>query len=108
MVFCMISLNSGQFPKVVILHALFSDLRYGVSYRDLEVILAGRGITGDHVTLNRWVVKYLPLIATKAQAAIHSTHRSRRVDETYVRQRGKWVYLYCTVDKNRQTLDFIG
>ena len=54
----MISFKGSQFPKDVILHAMYFYLRYGVSYRDLEEILAERGVVVDHATLNRWVVKY--------------------------------------------------
>ena len=54
-------------PKAVLLHAFFY-VRYAVSYRDLEEIMAERGVTVDHATLNRWVVKFSPLIAANAQA----------------------------------------
>jgi len=54
----MISFKGAQFPKDVILHGVYFYLRYGVSYRDLEEILAERGVVVDHATLNRWVVKY--------------------------------------------------
>ncbi|MDO6505331.1 IS6 family transposase, partial [Shimia thalassica] len=50
----MISFKGAQFPKDVILHAMYFYLRYGVSYRDLEEILAERGVVVDHATLNRW------------------------------------------------------
>lgn len=53
----MISIKGKQFPKEVILHAIYFYLRNGVSYRDLEEILAERGVVADHATLNRWVVK---------------------------------------------------
>ena len=54
----MLSFKGAQFPKDVILHAVFFYVRYGVSYRDLEEILAERGVRVDHATLNRWVLKY--------------------------------------------------
>ena len=59
----MISFKGAQFPKDVILFAVFLYIRYTVSYRDLEEIMAERGVTVDHATLNRWVAKYSPLIA---------------------------------------------
>ncbi|POZ51304.1 IS6 family transposase [Methylovulum psychrotolerans] len=58
-----ISFKGVHDPKNVILYAVFFYVRYGVSYRDLEEILAERGVTADHATLNRWVVRYSPLIA---------------------------------------------
>lgn len=65
----MISFKGAQFPRDVILHAMYFYLRYSVSYRDLEEILSERGVVVDHATLNRWVIKYSPLVAQKAHAA---------------------------------------
>lgn len=103
----MISFKGSQFPKDVILHAMYFYLRYGVSYRDLEEILAERGVVVDHATLNRWVVKYSPQVALNAQSVKRKTNRSWRMDETYVRVKGKWQYLYRAVDKHGNTLDFM-
>lgn len=64
----MIDFKGVHYPKSVILHAVFFYVRYAVSYRDLEEILAERGVTVDHATLNRWVVKFAPQIAAQAQA----------------------------------------
>ncbi|MDP2098905.1 MAG: IS6 family transposase, partial [Methylobacter sp.] len=63
----MISFKGAQFPKEVILFAVFFYVRYGVSYRDVEEIMEERGVTVDHATLNRWVIKYSPLIALAAK-----------------------------------------
>ncbi|MCP5088735.1 MAG: IS6 family transposase [Rhodobacteraceae bacterium] len=86
---------------------MFFYLRYAVSYRDLEEILAERGVTVDHATLNRWVTKYAPLIALKAQSRKKPAGRSWQMDETYVCVKGKWLYLYRAVDKLGNTLDFM-
>lgn len=61
----MIEFRGVQFPKAVILHAVFFFVRYPVSYHDLEEILAERGVRVDHATLNRWVVKYAQLVAAE-------------------------------------------
>ena len=103
----MISFKGAQFPKQVILFAVFFYVRYTVSYRDLEEILAERGVQVDHATLNRWVAKYSPLIAANARRRKASTDRSWRMDETYIRVKGEWVYLYRAVDKFGKTLDFM-
>ena len=81
-------------------------VRYGVSYRDLEEIMAEHGVAVDHATLNRWVVKFSPLIAASAQAKKKPIAISWRMDETYIKVRGKWTFLYRAVNRDGQTLDF--
>ena len=102
-----IDFKGAQFPKPVILFAVFFYVRYAVSYRDLEEIMAERGVVVDHTTLNRWVVKYAPLIAAEAQARKRPTANSWRVDETYIKVKGQWTYLYRAVDRDGKTLDFM-
>ena len=99
--------KGSHYPKDVILYAVFFYVRYAVSYRDLEEIMAERGVQVDHATLNRWVVKYSPDIAKAAQFRKRATATSWRMDETYIKVKGKWMYLYRTVDKNGKTLDFM-
>lgn len=103
----MINFKVNQFPKSVILYAVFFYVRYGVSYRDLEEVMAEHGVDIDHATLNRWVVKFSPLIAANAQSRKKLTAVSWRMDETYIKVRGKWTYLYCAVDRDGQNLDFM-
>ena len=103
----MIDFKGVHYPKSVILYAVFFYLRYAVSYRDLEEIMAERGVRVDHATLNRWVVKFAPLIAAQAQARKRSTATSWRVDETYIKVKGAWTYLYRVVDSLGQTIDFL-
>ncbi len=103
----MIGFKGVHYPRAVILNAVFFYVRYAVSYRDLEEILAERGVFVDHATLNRWVVKFSPLIAASAHARKRATAASWRMDETYIRVRGRWTYLYRAVDRDGQTLDFI-
>jgi putative transposase len=105
--FWMNELKGAQFPKSVILHAVFFYVRYAVSYRDLEEILAERGVTVDHAMLNRWVVKYAPSISARAQTQKRPTANSWRIDETYIKVKGRWTYLYRAVDRNGKTLDFL-
>lgn len=102
-----ISFKGAHFPKDVILYAVFFYLRYGVSYRDLEEIMAERGVDLDHATLNRWVSRYAGLIAETARYRKRAADRSWRMDETYVKVKGEWVYLYRAIDKHGKTLDFM-
>ena len=102
-----IDFKGSHYPKNVILHAVFFYVRYVVSYRNLEEIMTERGVRIDHATLNRWVVKYSPDIAKMAQIRKHSTAGSWRMDETYIKVKGKWTYLYRAVDKYGKTVDFM-
>jgi len=103
----MISFSGNHFPKDVILYAVFFYLRYAVSYRDLEEIMEERGVAVDHATLNRWVIKYSPLMATEAQKRKSGTSHSWRMDETYIKVKGQWTYYYRAIDKFGKTLDFM-
>ena len=103
----MISFKGAQFPRNVILFAVFFYVRYTVSYRDLEEILVERGVKVDHATLNRWVTKYSPLVADRTRRRKATVDRSWRMDETYIKVKGDWVYLYRAVDKLGRTLDFM-
>ncbi|WP_299951984.1 IS6 family transposase [uncultured Ruegeria sp.] len=102
-----ISFKSAHFPKEVILYAVFFYLRYGVSYRDLEEIMAERGVDLDYATLNRWVSRYASLVADASRYRKRPTDRSWRMDETSVKVKGEWVYLYRAIDKFGKTLDFM-
>ncbi len=84
-----ITFKGAHFPKRVILYVVFFYLRYPVSYRDLQEIMAERGIVVDHATLNPWVVRYSPQIADQAQKRKRPTVGSWRVDETYIKVKGK-------------------
>ena len=86
---------------------MFFYVRHPVSYRNLEEILAECGVRVDHATLNRWVVRYASAQAAVAQKRTAATAPSWRLDETYVKVRGNWCYLYRAMNKSGQTLDFM-
>jgi len=99
--------SGRHFPKDVILTTIRWYLRYKLSYRDIEELIAERGIEVDHSTVNRWVVNYAPLLAAQAQHYKRSVGASWRFDETYIKVRGRWKYLYRAVDKQGHTIDFL-
>ena len=103
----MIDFKGAHYPREVILYSVFFYVRYGVSYRDLEEIMAERGISVDHATLNRWVVRYSPLIAKEAKKRKQPVAGSWRMDETYIKVKGQWIYLYRAIDKYGNTVDFM-
>jgi transposase, IS6 family len=94
-----------RFPPEIIVLALRWYLRYGLSYRDLEELLAERGIEVDHVTLFRWVQCFTPLLADAARPCRHSVGDRWFVDETYVKVAGRWRYVYRAVDQRGQIID---
>jgi putative transposase len=97
----------GHFPKDVILYAVYFYVRYAVSYRDSEDILAERGVSVDHATLNRWVIKYSASLALEAKKRKRSVTTSWRLDEMYIKVKGQWGYLYRAVDQCGDTIDFM-
>jgi len=94
-----------RFPPEVILLAVRWNLRYGLSYRDLEELLAERGIEVDHVTLYRWVQRFTPLLIDAARPVRHTAGDRWFVDETYVKVSGVWSYVYRAVDQHGQVID---
>jgi transposase-like protein len=82
-------------------------LRYGLSYRDIEELLAERGVAVDHVTVYRWVQRFTPLFADAARPLRRATGDRWFVDETYVKVAGRWRYLYRAVDQYGQVIDVL-
>jgi IS6 family transposase len=96
-----------QFEPEVILLAVGWYLRFSLSYRDVEELLAERGLHADHVTVWRWVQRYAPEMERHLRSRLKPSTDSWRVDETYIRVKGKWRYLYRAVDSSGATLDFL-
>ena len=94
-----------RFPPEVILLAVRWYLRYGLSYRDLEELLAERGIEVDHVTVYRRVQRFNPLLIDAARPVRHLAGDRWFVEETYVKVAGVWRYLYRVVDQHGQVID---
>jgi transposase-like protein len=96
-----------RFPAEVITVAVRWYLRYGLSYRDVEELLAERGVQVDHVTVFRWLQRFTPLLADAARFARHSPGDRWFVDETYVKVIGVWRYVYRAVDQHGQVIDVL-
>jgi len=94
-----------RFPPDVILLAVRWYLRCALSYRDLEVLLAERGIDVDHVTLFRWVQRFTPELIDAARPSRNAVGDRWFVDETYVKVNGVWRYVYRAVDQHGQVID---
>jgi len=96
-----------HYPLDVILMCVRWYVAYGLSVRNLEEMMAERGIQVDHSTVHRWAIKLLPVLEKAFRRHKRPVGRSWRVDETYVKVKGHWKYLYRAVDKAGQTVDFL-
>jgi putative transposase len=103
----MIDFKGSQFEKEIILWGVRWYVAYPISYRQLEEMMGERGVAVDHSTLNRWVIKFAPEFEKAFRRRQRPVGRSWRVDETYVKIKGEWAYLYRAVDKEGQTIDFL-
>src|SRR5215510_13439824 len=103
----MVSFTGAHFPKDILLVCVRWYVAYPLSDRQVEELMQERGVSVDHATINRWVVKY----SAQLEAAFHRRKGpvwlSWRMDETYIRVKGQWRYLYRAVDKLGQTIDFL-
>src|SRR5947208_9289887 len=82
-------------------------LRYSLSYRDLEEMMRERGLHVDHTTIYRWVQRYAPELDKRCRPHLKATTDSWRVDETYIKIKKAWMYLYRAVDSEGNTLEFL-
>jgi putative transposase len=102
-----VSFKGAHFPQDIILTGVRWYVAYPLSTRHVEELMRERGVHVDHSTINRWVIKYSPQL----EDAFHRRKRpvwvSWRMDETYIRVKGEWRYLYRAVDKHGQTIDFL-
>jgi putative transposase len=102
-----VSFKGAHFPQDIILTGIRWYVAYPLSTRHVEELMEERGVELDHATINRWVIKYSPQI----EEAFHRRKRpvwvSWRLDETYIKVKGEWRYLYRAVDKYGKTIDFL-
>jgi transposase-like protein len=100
--------NSPSRPPNTTRRPLYRErwyLRYGLSNRDVEELLAERGVDVDHVTVHRWVQRFTPLLVDAARFGRHRVGDRWHVDETYVKVAGRRVYLYRAVDQYGHVID---
>jgi len=95
-----------HFEPQIILCAVRWYLRFSLSYRDVQELLAERGVSVDHSTIWRWVQRFAPELLFRLRPHLKPTNRSWRVDETYVRVKGRWCYLYRAIDSRGATIEF--
>jgi transposase-like protein len=98
--------NGRHFNHEIITLCVRWYVTYKLSYRDLVEMMAERNVDVVHTTIMRWVQWYVPEFEKRWQRFARSVGNSWRIDETYIKLKGKWVYLYRGVDKEGQTLDF--
>jgi putative transposase len=103
-----ISFKGRHHNKTIILMAVRWYVAYSLSYRNIEELIAERGVSVDHATINRWVVHFAP----KLESHFTNTYKTKigsswRMYETYIRVKGRWHYLYRAVDKTGATIDFL-
>jgi transposase-like protein len=93
-------------PEIILLNVRWS-CRYSLSYRNLEEMMQERGVEVDHSTINCWVLKYAPELDKRIRPYLKPTNDFWRTNETYIKVRGLWNYLYRAVDSQGNTLDFM-
>ena len=103
----MLSFKGMRFPIDVILVCIRWYVAYPLSYRHIEEMMGERGVSVDHSSINRWAIRFLPFIEKTARKHKRPVGCSRRMDETYIKVKGIWKYLYFAVDKQGKTVDFL-
>jgi putative transposase len=102
-----VSFKGAHFPQEIILTAVRWYIAYPLSTRHVEELMRERGVHVDHSTVNRWVIKHSLPLEEVFHRRKRLVGRSWRMDETYIRVKGEWRYLYRAVDKTGQTIDFL-
>ena len=100
----MISFKGRHFQHDMILQSMRWYLAYALSYRDIEEMMAERGFSVDHSTINRWVLHYSPQLEAACSRKKKYIGVRWRMDESYIKVKGQWKYYYRAVDKQRQTI----
>ena len=102
-----VNFKGVHFPQEIILTCVRWYVAYPLSTRHVEELMQERGVSIDHSTVNRWVIKYSPQLEDAFHRRKRPVGRSWRMDETYIKIKGEWRYLYRAVDKQGQSIDFL-
>ena len=102
-----VSFKGAHFPQDIILTCVRWYVAYPLSTRHVEELMQERGVSVDHSTVNRWVITYSPQLEEAFHRRKRLVRGSWRMDETYLKVKGQWYYLYRAVDKTGQTIDFL-
>lgn len=100
-------LKGHIFPKLVIIQAVYFKFRFGLGYREIAKLMSIRGVTVDHPTIQRWAFKFTPLFEKEFRQRKKCVGKRWRMEETYIKVKGQWKYLYRAVDKAGNTIDFL-
>ena len=103
----MLATKGMRFPIDVILVCIRWYAAYPLSYRQLEEMMEERGVFVDHSLINRWAIRFLPLLEKVFRQHKRPVGGSWRMDETYIKVKGAWKYLYRAVEKEGKTVDFL-
>jgi putative transposase len=102
-----VNFKGAHFPQEIILTGVRWYVAYPLSTRQVEELMRERGVQVDHATINRWVIRYSAQLEAAFHRRTRSVGRSWRMDETYIKVKGEWRYLYRAVDKQGQTIDLL-
>ena len=103
----MLATKGMRFPIDVILVCIRWYAAYPLSYRHLEEMMQKRGVLVDHSSINRWAIRFMPLLEKVFRKYKRAVGGSWRMDETYIKVKGAWKYLYRAADKEGKTVDFL-
>jgi len=103
----MLATKGMRFPIDIILVCIRWYSAYPLSYRHLEEMMQERGVFVDHSSINRWAIRFLPLLEKVFRKHKRPVGSSWRMDETYIKVKGAWKYLYRAVDKEGKTVNFL-
>ena len=103
----MLDTKRMRFPVDIILMCIRWYVAYPLSYRHIEEMMEERNVSVDHASINRWAIRFLPLLEKTFRKNKCPVGRSWRMDETYLKVKGVWKYLYRAVDKAGKIIDFL-